>query len=99
VTDIRFPPSKTGRTLSDAYRQLVEQTCPACRRDEVTPNLEDLSEAGKFHFSTWVLGLGKAPFGAASVDDGPAAKIRGQPSTAASSKSPSAAIAAAYFLR
>jgi hypothetical protein len=42
---------------------------------EVTPNLEDLSEAGKFHFSTWVLGLGKAPFGAASVDDGQAAEI------------------------
>jgi hypothetical protein len=42
---------------------------------EVTPKLEDLSEAGKFHFSTWVLGLGKAPFGAASVDDGQAAEI------------------------
>jgi hypothetical protein len=32
-------------------------------------------EAGKFHFSTWVLGLGKGPFGAASVDDGQAAEI------------------------
>lgn len=42
---------------------------------EVTPNLEELSEAGKFHFSTWVLGLGKAPFGAASVTDAEAAEI------------------------
>jgi hypothetical protein len=42
---------------------------------EVTPNLEELSEAGKFHFSTWVLGLGKAPFGAASVTDDQAAEI------------------------
>lgn len=42
---------------------------------EVTPSLENLSEAGKFHFSTWVLGLGKTPFGAASVTDGEAAEI------------------------
>jgi len=42
---------------------------------EVTPKLEDMSEAGKLHFPTWILGLGKTPFGAASVDDGQAADI------------------------
>lgn len=45
---------------------------------EVKPNLEELgSFAGQFHFSTWILGLGKAPFSAASVTDGEAAEMAG----------------------
>lgn len=42
---------------------------------EVTPALEEMSESGKFHNSTWVLGLGKTPFGASSVTDEQAAEI------------------------
>lgn len=45
---------------------------------EVKPNLEDLGTfAGEFHFSTWILGLGKTPFSAASVTDGEAATMAG----------------------
>lgn len=45
---------------------------------EVIPKLEDLGQfAGQFHFGTWILGLGKAPFSAASVTDGEAAEMAG----------------------
>jgi hypothetical protein len=61
---------------ADKFGKAANAELTAAGAYEVKPNLEDLGQfAGQFHFSTWILGLGKAPFSAPLVNDAEASEM------------------------